>query len=735
MGVQGLSRGTSIIPASTSLDQVPRFEFPKSRTMDLRVNLNWILLVLAVLPGYSNCWAQTSKPNLILINLDDADDRLFSDANASSMFPNIVQLASEGVSFANFHVTTPLCGPSRACLYRGQYAHNTGCKINRPGTYSANGYEGGFRYYREQGFFEDDLSTWMKGAGYRTMMVGKFLHAGYQNYSPPGWDDFRHILGGRYFGAFVFSNETRPEGRAFQLSDEVYRTTYELEESIKLISQQVEQRPNQPFFLNINTLGPHRAQASRPQMVEPRMVNWWQRISQPRSAAYDEIDISDKSSFLADLPRLGVAQNLFNEVHYRERALATRSVDDLVGAVRDHLTTLGIADNTYVFVTSDNGYHQGQQRSNGKGIPFERVTRVPCFVVGPNVPQGQISNHLIAHIDFAPTLVSLGGSRAPAYIDGRSFERLLQPDGILNTPQHRLAMLIENWANVSVYGRRVKSSSMSVRFRNEIYTEWSDGGREYYDFSTDPDQLENRFDQLSGNDRAVMASWLRVLYQSDRKAETRFLVPLNNGDEVKIGGALEGMAEHWMGVDEVRLVIWDRIENQYWNGMDWQDDSIQLSANVLNRGGQLTQWFFDQTPDADSPGSEDFVVFAWAYDANGEFAPPRNARWILDRTPPVLGIDSAVPTEFGQPVELFGTANDAVGTEKVCATVRDANTLQYWNGTDFQTDYSEIEIPVTSGGTWRWNDTLPLGRYQFRCVARDGSGNESNTLVFSFRVR
>ena len=113
-----------------------------------------------------NCAAQ--KPNIILINLDDADTEMFTVRNSHVLYRNITDVANSGITFTNLHATTPFCGPSRACLYRAQYAHNTGIKINDPTIPSSHGMDGGMAYYDEQGYFENDLGTWMQDAGYRT---------------------------------------------------------------------------------------------------------------------------------------------------------------------------------------------------------------------------------------------------------------------------------------------------------------------------------------------------------------------------------------------------------------------------------------------------------------------------------------------------------------------------------------------------------------------------------------
>lgn len=165
-----------------------------------------IVLDQAVGPGQS-----TEKPNIILINLDDADAELLIGNIFEARYRNMGQLANRGLQFANAHATTPLCGPSRACLLRGQYAHNTGVLVNEPDAAIGNGLTGGMEFYRNQGYFQNDLSTWMKSAGYRTTMVGKFLHAKFLPVVPPHWDDFYSYQGGRYYDFYRFSNRQPAE--------------------------------------------------------------------------------------------------------------------------------------------------------------------------------------------------------------------------------------------------------------------------------------------------------------------------------------------------------------------------------------------------------------------------------------------------------------------------------------------------------------------------------------------
>ena len=104
----------------------PKFSLPCKAILHSTLTL----LVLAGICAPVTAQTAEEKPNIVLINLDDADAELLSDETLSIRFPNLEALANKGLRFTNTHSTSPLCGPSRACLLRGQYAHNTNIFIN-----------------------------------------------------------------------------------------------------------------------------------------------------------------------------------------------------------------------------------------------------------------------------------------------------------------------------------------------------------------------------------------------------------------------------------------------------------------------------------------------------------------------------------------------------------------------------------------------------------------------------
>src|SRR5215218_2704176 len=125
-------------------------------------------------------------------------------------------LADEGVSFANSFAATPLCGPSRATLLRGQYAHNHGIRTNR----------GAFDTFRRLGQEASTIGTWLHDAGYATALLGKYLN-GYPGgadprHVPPGWDEW---------SAFIY-----PDDKGDGEGDSGFYVDYQFNENGRLVA-------------------------------------------------------------------------------------------------------------------------------------------------------------------------------------------------------------------------------------------------------------------------------------------------------------------------------------------------------------------------------------------------------------------------------------------------------------------------------------------------------------------
>jgi len=477
-----------------------------------------------------NTSSTANTPNIILINLDDADYQMFSP-EMLKLYPHIKGLVDQSLSFTNLHVTTPFCAPSRAALFRGQYAHRTGVRVNIPDYPLSLSFRGGYSEFLRQEHEQEELGVWMRRAGYHTMMIGKYHHNGFDFKIPPGWDDFYMSNGGRYMGTYRFTNRDNRNGGHSQNPDDVYRTDQEMIDATRLIKLHTEKQNrqptadsvssrrnpelktkssatsngSQPFFLYLAPLAPHRPVGNDfTNMVhKARYDDWHPELRIPRTPDFDTAPLSDKPPHRQTPPYTEAELDLLH-LEYLSRARAVKSVDDLLGEILETLKSCGIRESTYIFFTSDNGYQLGQHRLHGKLYPYRICTNVPLYVSGPGITGGTTADHLLGHIDLCPTILELAGAKLPEFLDGKSFIPLLKNPKAINETTWREPVVIENWQAKRNRGKNFLGAYSGLRYHNKIYVEWINGDKEFYDFSKDPYELNNAFDDLSSPEQQLL---------------------------------------------------------------------------------------------------------------------------------------------------------------------------------------------------------------------------------------
>jgi len=336
-----------------------------------------------------------TQPNIVFIL---ADDMRLDDFEH---MPQTRQLfAEQGLAFDNAFVTHSLCCPSRASILRGQYTHNHQVLTNRQP-------QGGFEKFRDQGHEDSTVATWLQNEGYRTALIGKYLN-GYarkddEAYVPPGWDEWYAHLGGQaYYDYRLNENGTVvPYGDA----EEDYQTDV-LAQKVQDYVRRTVDAPD-PFFLYLAPGAPHA-----PFKPAPRHEDEYPDAEVPRPPSFDEPDVDDKPEWVRSLPRLDSARRGPEKLErsYRSRLQMLLSLDEMVAGLIEEMEAAGKLDNTYVFFTSDNGYHLGEHRVGlGKRTVYEEAVRVPLAVRGPGVPAGASAKEMSLNIDFAPTFAELAG--------------------------------------------------------------------------------------------------------------------------------------------------------------------------------------------------------------------------------------------------------------------------------------------------------------------------------------
>jgi arylsulfatase A-like enzyme len=431
--------------------------------------------------------AQVERPNIILIVLDDLDTEVVSQMQE---FQDAV--VNQAATFANYVVTTPLCGPSRASLLRGQYAHNHGMLGN-------NGPAGGFLTFHQLGREESTLATWLQDAGYRTALVGKYLN-GYprdvgQRYIPPGWDEWYGTTSKRslYYGFTLNQNGTVVD---YGDGPDDYETDVLAAKATDFVGRS--SGGSSPFFLYVAPLAPHAPATSAPRYAE-RFAD----VKFTRPPDHNEADVSDKPAWLREAPVLTDEQIGQVDENQRKRLRSLLPVLDLIAGITDRLRVRGSIENTYIFLTSDNGWFAGEHRLGvGKQAPYEESIRVPFMAWGAGMPAGQRIDDLCLNIDVAPTIAELAGVTPPAFVDGRSFAPLLRGASQPSSRQTALAELLTPAAETdsqpdvegaSAPGEAAKNVPpyRALRTVAASFVEYETGERELYDLRKDPFQLIN----------------------------------------------------------------------------------------------------------------------------------------------------------------------------------------------------------------------------------------------------
>jgi len=451
-------------------------------------------------PGEANA-APRGRPNIVLIQ---SDDQTYTQLSQRAMPKTKRLLERRGTLFTDYIASTPQCCPSRASLITGQYAHNHGATSNRVG------YPG----LIEKG---NVLPVWLRQAGYRTMHVGKFLN-GYERFTdaaqvPPGWSQWRLVLGNRYYKYDYFVNgRVLHHGRG-----ERDHVTHVLNrDAARLVHRYAPKR--RPFYLQLDERAPHAAnKQSKPHgrcargapIPESADKNLFRNEGLPKPPSFNEEDMSDKPSFLRSAPKIGSDEKRTIRKSWRCGLAALRGVDRGVGKIYDAVRDAGELRKTVFIFSSDNGLFHGQHRRRSKILPYEEALRVPLLIRAPKryrggAPRVKRSGRTVGNIDLAPTILDLAGARPCSAsgncrtMDGRSLMPLLRRSS--RWPRGR-GLLTEY--RVGDVGRFASCEFAGIRTRDTLYVRHfrvvepgtsecvSVDQRERYNLRRDPFELHN----------------------------------------------------------------------------------------------------------------------------------------------------------------------------------------------------------------------------------------------------
>ena len=438
------------------------------------------------------------RPNIVLVLTDDLS------MNLLPYMPHVQAMERSGLSFTNYFVSDSLCCPSRASILTGNFPHDTDVFMNV-------GRQGGFNVFYRRGEERHTFAAALHGAGYRTALMGKYLNRYMQTrsvpstYVPPGWSDWDGA--GAAYGEFNYTLNQNGELAHYGHRAPDYLTTVLARAGVHLINRSV--RQGQPFFLELATFSPHA-----PYVPAPRDAGDYPGLRVPRTPNFDRLPSRPPLWLGARGPLTRRQIRVINWV-YRRRAEAVQSVDRMIARIERVLQRDGVAANTYLVFSSDNGLHTGEYRlMPGKLTAFDTDIHVPLVVVGPGVPAGASTDAMTENVDLAKTFAGLGGAQLSG--DGHSLVGLLHGD---DPRGWRNAILVEHhgpdmsgrdpdYQNSAAGAPRTYEAMRTRRF---LYVEYNDGEREFYDLRHDPFELHNLAYRLSVDQLAQLHSQLAAI--------------------------------------------------------------------------------------------------------------------------------------------------------------------------------------------------------------------------------
>ena len=430
-----------------------------------------------------------AKPNFVLILTDDFSMNLMPRPGLGNM-PQLAKMMRDGMTFDNYFVTDSLCCPSRASILTGLLPHHTGVLTNVPPF-------GGLKAFTAHGNEAKTFVLPLQAAGYQTAYLGKYLNGWMPATSPipPGWQEWASTNNGYQGYGFDLNHNgvmSMPLGHFNDVISGMAR---------RWITWQ-----RLPFFMQLAPFSPHS-----PYTPATRHNALFLDARVPRTPAYNARPDAAAPDWLQVIPPMKTARKIEMDRHFVLRLQASESIDEMIGAVRNKLERIGIADNTYVIFTSDNGYHMGEfSMRSGKQTPFDVDIRVPFVIVGPGIAPGSRSDRLTMNVDIFPTLLELAGLPVPAVSDGRSM--FSGPARTTVVVEHHREPSDPTDPDFAGTNAGDPPSYAALRMATSMYVEYETGEVGYYDMTTDPHQLHN----------------IAALLSPARKAELQYAVMANS---------------------------------------------------------------------------------------------------------------------------------------------------------------------------------------------------------------
>ncbi|WP_139227647.1 sulfatase-like hydrolase/transferase [Nocardioides alpinus] len=472
--------------------------------------------------------SRATRPNIVVVMLDD-----FSMDLVQTM-RSVQRMRKAGASYPHAFVTDSLCCVSRSSFFTGQYPHQTGVRTNTSN--QGTSMLGGWPAFDTHGNPERAFNVRLQESGYTTGFVGKFLNE--YEWSPgralppvvPGWSTFNTVFGSAYDGwdfastsvvdqrMQITQHPAPPASASDAAKDQAYAGTVIGDLALDFVANG--EAADAPYFLEVALYAPHnRTQPKGHYPGDPLFPPMFRdregqrscgRVSCAKLTVDDLPGYGDERADNRPRTRKGKKARAWNTASTLPAAAAVRDLRDRARMAQsaDRLVTkllASVGPDTYVVLTSDNGFHLGQNGlGRGKGTPYDTDVRVPLLITGPGVVPGK-RKEVTSNIDLAPTFEEMAGLVPAPFRSGTSLAPTLGQPALVRQSyaflEHTQQTLTGNDPDAAFTGSELDRipSYTAVRSRTALLvrldldprprkTSW---GYEFYSYRTSPFEKKN----------------------------------------------------------------------------------------------------------------------------------------------------------------------------------------------------------------------------------------------------
>lgn len=410
------------------------------------------------------------RPNIVFFFTDDQrNDTLGCYGHTVVKTPTIDSLAAKGVRFTNMFVSHSICWVSRTTILTGLTARSFG-RAEQPDAARPEAVE----------VLYTDL---LRQAGYRTGFFGKWHAKMPKGYKPEDhFDVFERIFRNPYF-------KKQPDGSLR------HETELIVDAGIDFLNSQSK---DQPFALNLWFNASHAEDRDkRPGIGHfpwPKAVDgMYNDLQLPAPKLSDPEIFASQPDFLKE----SINRERFfwrwdtpekYQVNLRAYYRMLSGIDGAMARLLRKLDELGLAENTIIVYSADNGYYMGDRGFAGKWSHYEQSLRVPLIIYDPRLPesrQGRVSDAKVLNLDFPSTFLDWADAKIPDRYQGRSLVPLVSGEASENWRQETFHEHVALRPNISWEGLR------DDQFKYARYFDQQPAFEFLHDLKNDPDELVN----------------------------------------------------------------------------------------------------------------------------------------------------------------------------------------------------------------------------------------------------